>query len=63
MAEWIPCSERLPENDDYVLCCVRTKAGRQNVVRGYYMDMRWCCGMNSNVTHWMPLPEPPKEAK
>lgn len=60
---WISVTERLPENDDHVLCCTRTKAGRQNLIIGYYMDGLWRCGMNSNVTHWMPLPEPPKEAE
>jgi len=58
---WISAEDRLPETDDHVLCCTRTKAGRQNIVIGYYMDGLWRCGMNSNVTHWMPLPEPPGE--
>ena len=58
---WISAEERLPETDDHVLCCTRTKKGTANVVVGYYMDGLWRCGMNSNVTHWMPLPEPPEE--
>jgi len=59
-ATWISVTDWLPENDDHVLCCTLTKAGRRNVVIGYYMDGAWRCGMNSNVTHWMPLPEPPE---
>ena len=61
MNSWISVKDRLPGTDDHVLCCTQTKAGRQNVVIGYYMDGAWRCGMNSNVTHWMPLPEAPKE--
>lgn len=61
--KWIPVTERLPENDDHVLCCTETKAGRKNIVIGYWMDGMWRCGMNSNVTVWMPLPDPPKEGR
>ena len=54
--QWIDASKDVPDTDRYVLCCTRTAQGRQNVVRGYYAGGRWCCGMNSNVTHWMELP-------
>lgn len=57
---WISVKDRLPDNDDKVLCCTRTAKGIQNIIIGYYMDGMWRCGMNNNVTHWMPLPEPPK---
>ena len=57
---WISAETEVPANDDHVLCCTKTKSGRQNVVIGYYMDGMWRCGMNSNVTHWMPLPEVPE---
>ena len=60
---WTSVIDRMPANDDHVLCCTRTSKGRQNVVIGYYMDGMWRCGMNSNVTHWMPLPEPPEEVR
>ena len=63
MNEWIPVEERVPETVEHVLCCTVTKAGRKNIVMGYWDpdDERWVCGMNSNVRWWMPLPEPPKE--
>ena len=61
VGEWISVKDRLSENDDKVLCCTRTAKGIQNIIIGYYMGGMWRCGMNSNVTHWMPLPEPPKE--
>lgn len=60
-SNWISVKDRLPETEDHVLCCTESKTGRQNVLVGYYMGGLWRCGMNSNVTHWMPLPEPPKE--
>lgn len=61
--KWIPVSERLPENDEKVLCQTVTKKGQINMVIGYYNFDRWCCGMNSNVTAWMPLPEPYRESE
>ena len=59
--KWIRTEDQLPEIDEHVLCCTENKAGKRNVVRGYYMDGLWRCGMNSTVTHWMPMPEPPGE--
>lgn len=58
---WIPCSERLPREEDKVLCCTQTKAGAKNIVLGYYAGGKWRCGMNSNVVAWMPLPETHEE--
>ena len=56
---WVLVSVNLPMPNQYVMCCTRTKSGTVNIVRGYHDGERWCCGMNSNVTHWMPLPDPP----
>ena len=58
--DWIRVEDRLPEDDRHVLCAVLNKRGMYNIVKGYYADGVWVCGMNSNVTHWMPLPEPPR---
>lgn len=59
---WISVKDRLPETDDRVLVCTVTKKGRQNIITGDYATRSkvWVCGMNMNVTHWMPLPEPPE---
>lgn len=64
---WIPCAERLPREEDKVLCCTQTKAGAKNIVLGYYAGGKWPggkwrCGMNSNVVAWMPLPQTYKGA-
>ena len=62
MSEWIKCSARMPGDFEDVL-----------VSDGVYVEVMWwdCDGFwdclaprNSNididdVTHWMPLPEPP----
>lgn len=69
MSEWISVKERLPEKADtgwdYLVRVVLPSDGgtfvRQTRVIAYdFLDKKWCCtGMI--VTHWMPLPEPPKE--
>ena len=57
---WIPCSERLPENQLDVLVYERNRG----VVIGFCAsDGQWANdAINfSGVTHWQPLPDPPKE--
>ena len=64
---WIPCSERLPENDKKVLCYVESsmRVG-DDIVTGSQHDGLWFMqsgvGMQSfskacTVTAWMPLPK------
>jgi len=63
---WIPVAERLPEKYDcYYLVvlnnwntdfCLYTKEKGF----GMYITSKWW-DANDEVTHWMPLPEPPKE--
>lgn len=64
--EWISVKDRLPENGGYVVCIAKRnpfsrfmpmvarikKNGWVNPITEQYI---------SHVTHWMPLPEPPKE--
>ena len=61
--EWISVDDRLPEiGRDYlvtdgIVCMVaafRTQAGIWD-----FWTIKWWD--TSDVTHWMPLPEPPKE--
>ncbi len=54
---WIPVTERLPEKDTAVLCftALGQKTGWAGASRGF--NFTYGKGV---VTHWMPLPEPPK---
>jgi hypothetical protein len=62
--KWIPVAERLPVENDYYLCCVKSflhpsrtyinilNCDKDGFIEGHiYTD---------DVTHWMPLPTPPK---
>ena len=62
--EWIPVTERLPEHGDVVLCFM--KFGEHRILQwdnvsslwlGYGHGDDW---QKADVTHWMPLPQPPK---
>ena len=66
LGEWISVKDRLPEAGGYVACIAKRnpfsrfmpmvarieKNGWVNPITEQYI---------SEVTHWMPLPEPPKE--
>ena len=62
MVEWISVKERLPERCGYYLVFTNN-FGVNSIVISKYADYgtfkSWC--VKTNVTHWMPLPEPPKE--
>lgn len=74
---WILCSEKLPENDDNVLCWYEyrimggTHEGEMNQEYGigYYNKYykRWggevSSGRDCKVIAWQPLPEPYKESE
>lgn len=62
--EWIPCSERLPDDKDYVLICA---AGPdEGVFIAYYVEEsnKWLYETDEglyyevHVLAWMPLPDP-----
>lgn len=62
--KWIPVTERLPEKDKEVLCLLGDGefwlAVWDHCDDGLWTDgERWVS--KCFVTHWMPLPEPPKE--
>ena len=58
MQKWIPVSERLPEDDSHVL--VARKNG--DVDTDMHIYTWWKVGpVERNITHWMPIPELPKE--
>lgn len=56
---WIPCSERLPEHSVRCLCYCN---GEVRVLKYWRTQQEFQYGgRERNVTHWMPLPEPPEE--
>ena len=58
---WIPVTERLPENDDDVLTFSKYElfpGGNIDVMCYYPRAQRW--EIDRNITHWMPLPQPPE---
>ena len=78
--EWIPVTERLPEQDKEVLLIVHGWEDRlyyTGCLHRQEAERSWLTGIESKasdwkiwgfsyfrepiVTHWMPLPEPPKE--
>ena len=59
--EWISLKDRLPEDQEEVLVCTRSKNGIRNIDMGYMAFDRFIHRGYAEVTHWMPLPHPPKE--
>jgi hypothetical protein len=60
--EWISVKDRLPENDQRVLCF--NYNGEYKVLRWNYIDWMWNSGIEwlkeNYVLYWMPLPPAPK---
>lgn len=75
MSEWISVEDRLPKI--YQNCAVYINGGRDHKYYrwarfngGYNWDGDGGCNMSHcyadgahNITHWMPLPEPPKQGE
>ena len=61
--KWISVTERLPEDICPVLVALE---GLNIAFHGFYQDEKWwkvgagTRPFTQKVTHWMPLPEPPK---
>lgn len=67
--KWIPVTERLPEehvfvlvrqDDDRMMIAVRVDGDWWYRYFAYDVD-RWDENEQGTITHWMPLPQPPKE--
>ena len=68
--KWISVEERLPETQVTVVLALKRDGGGSRIAIGsrahwtpfrYYIDGGTCAVDAGRVTHWMPLPEPPKE--
>lgn len=65
--EWISVEDRLPEPMEWVLCFCSTNV--VHILRlddyGHYWTAQSLCKhyKKEYVTHWMPLPQPPKEVE
>ena len=68
--QWISVKDRLPEDEELYLICTESNFGKIDIA--YYQPIGdkfsnyepfWQGKSNrsTRVTHWMPLPEPPKE--
>lgn len=74
-AQWISVEDRLPEQCGMgCLLCATNCYGQQRVFEGFtgYMEggkFQWHTNLKDvdldvwNVTHWMPLPKPPKKGE
>lgn len=69
--EWISVKDRMPEDNVPVLL-VWTNGRVTSVIPGWHVSIKglgndWntSCGLRpeEEITHWMPLPEPPKEVQ
>jgi len=59
MSEWISVKDRLPEFEQDILICRDLGEARIVQTEEYQGSLYWGTSYN-NVTHWMPLPEPPE---
>ncbi len=72
--DWISVKDRLPENEEWVLALGRleglSRIAVVNCHKSFFGDDRiwsiissecgWCNQCLDDVTHWMPLPNPPE---
>ncbi|HFV2364299.1 TPA: DUF551 domain-containing protein [Escherichia coli] len=61
---WISCSERMPPQDDWILIYSKHGEYMAGQVQGEYVELSdGTLSWLGNALFWMPLPEPPQEAK
>lgn len=67
--KWIPVTERLPDTFGEYIVAVKDVSGEMysDYADFNLFQQRWTTGLflgvRDKVTHWMPLPEPPKEVE
>jgi len=61
--DWISVKDRLPENDGLYIVC-KTVRGHRISFEAHWKGNEWLSVVKNNqldyITHWQPLPEPPK---
>ncbi len=61
---WISCSERMPAQDDWILIYSKHGEYMAGQGQGEYVELSdGTLSWLGNALYWMPLPEPPQEAK
>ena len=68
MSEWVSVKDRLPEDAQLVLFRLRQRAKTE---KGIHLagcqtfETEYCCDFYDydDVSHWMPLPQPPESDK
>ena len=62
---WISVKKRLPEDGQKIIAAFRNSGGwivdQARYGNGEFDFASWAYVWDDNITHWMPLPEPPKE--
>ena len=57
--KWNHVEDQLPEEDVRVLVCVNSERSDTKMDTDRMLDGKWV-RWGSDITHWMPLPEPPE---
>lgn len=58
--EWIKCSERLPDSVGWYKIMTEHGEFEAPYCSSLGMGLVWLTPFTATITHWMPLPEPPK---
>ena len=64
--KWISVNDRLPKKREDVLCLFQDEQRKRKHIEISWMDSVGCFlyeNIYGKVTHWMPLPYPPKEGE
>ena len=63
--QWISCKDRMPEDNDRVLILAKNESvyiAKHRVFGHFVVSFEYWLD-DTEVTHWMPLPEPPKDGE
>ena len=60
---WISVEERLPKEAGKYIVCTRKRAVYCTAFRFFHGEGYFATDTTTHITHWMQLPEPPKEGE